>query len=76
MGSWLRQHLCRLICPHCDRGERERLDRAVKLHDLSVRAVQTAQRKQARRLSDVRVVVEATLQQMDERAHQGEERSR
>ncbi len=52
------------------------MDRAVKLHDLSVRAVQTAQRKQARRLSDVRVVVEATLQQMDERAHQGEERSR
>ncbi|APX83825.1 hypothetical protein BV511_03235 [Methylorubrum extorquens] len=76
MGSWLRNGLCRLICPHCGRSEHDRLDRAEKLHEMSVRAVQTAQRKQARRLSDVRVVVEATIQQMDERAHRAEERAR
>ncbi|MRI54057.1 hypothetical protein D8770_08830 [Methylobacterium sp. DB1607] len=76
MGSWLRNGLCRLICPHCDQGERERLDRAEHLHELSVRAVHTAQRKQARRLSDVRVVVEATVQQMKERAQRAEEQSR
>ncbi|CAO4162636.1 hypothetical protein [Methylorubrum populi] len=76
MTEWLRRCLCRLICPHCDRGERERLDRAEELHELSVRAVQAAQQKQARRLDDVRVVVEATLQQMQVRAHCGEERPR
>lgn len=76
MIEWLRRRLCRLICPHCDRGERERLDRAEALHELSVRAVQAAQQKQARRLDDVRVVVDATLHQMQARARCGEERSR
>lgn len=75
MGNWLRQSLCRLVCPRCDQVDRERLDRAERMHDLSVRAVETAQRKQARRLSDVRVVVDATIQQMDER-RRAEEQSR
>lgn len=76
MIEWLRRRLCRLICPDCDRGEHDRLNRAEALHELSVRAVQAAQQKQARRLDDVRVVVEATLQQMQVSAHRGEERKR
>ncbi|WP_210247061.1 hypothetical protein [Methylorubrum extorquens] len=54
----------------------DRLQRAERLHEISVDAVKAAQRKQARRLSDVRVVVEATIRQMDERTHRAEERAR
>lgn len=69
MGSRLRRWACRLFCADCDcEGEPERLLRAVKLHETSVRAVEAAQRKQARRLSDVRIVVEATIRQMEQRA--------
>ena len=63
------------VCPGCD-ANCDRLQRAERLHEISVDAVKAAQRKQARRLGDVRVVVEATLRQMDERAHRAEEQSR
>lgn len=78
MTGWLRRSLCRLVCPHCDRGEHERarLDRAADLHAKSVLAVEAASLKQARRLSDVRVVVDATIRQMKERAESAEEQPR
>ncbi|GEL44187.1 hypothetical protein MEX01_47780 [Methylorubrum extorquens] len=63
------------VCPGCD-VNCDRLQRAERLHEISVDAVKAAQRKQARRLSDVRVVVEATIRQMDERTHRAEERAR
>jgi hypothetical protein len=61
------------LCPGCDHHhDDDRLGRAVKLHAISVDAVKSARRKQARRLSDVRITVEATLRQMQERERERE----
>lgn len=78
MTGRVRSFLCRLVCPRCAHGERElaRLDRAEDLHAKSVLAVERASFKQARRLDDVRVVVEATLRQMEKRAASAEENAR
>ncbi|NEU14706.1 hypothetical protein G3T14_21745 [Methylobacterium sp. BTF04] len=62
----LRDWVRRKVCPGCDH-ESDRLERATKLHAISVDAVKAARKKQARRLSDVRITVEATLRQMEER---------
>jgi len=62
----LRRWVRRKVCPACDH-DCDRLERATALHAMSVDAVKIARRKQARRLSDVRITVEATLRQMDER---------
>ncbi|WP_419952370.1 hypothetical protein [Methylobacterium sp.] len=62
----IRNWVKRKVCPGCDH-ECDRLDRATKLHAISVDAVKAARRKQARRLSDVRITVEATLRQMEDR---------
>lgn len=67
LSAWLRRKM-RLECNH----DRDRLERAQALHVMSIDAVKASRRKQARRLSDVRTTVEATLRQMEERSKQRE----
>ncbi|MCJ2009820.1 hypothetical protein MKK55_13050 [Methylobacterium sp. J-059] len=69
--GWLTRWMRRKVCPECNH-DCDRLERAQALHVMSVDAVKAARRKQARRLSDVRITVEATLRQMEERAAQRE----
>ncbi len=68
LGS-LKRRLRAWACPDCDQ-DCERLARAERLHAISVDAVKAARVKQARRTSDVRVVVQAALRRME---HQGED---
>ena len=71
LRRWLRSKACHDCDATCDR-----LRRAEELHVMSVDAVKTARRKQARRLSDVRIVVDATLRQIERRAEGQAEENR
>ncbi|CAO4167807.1 hypothetical protein CLBKND_01055 [Methylorubrum aminovorans] len=71
LRHWMRGKVCSGYDVDCNR-----LRRAERLHEMSVDAVKAARRKQTHRLGDVRVVVETTIRQMDERAHRAEEQSR
>ena len=66
MLASLRKRLRAWACPDCDQ-DCDRLARAEQLHVLSVDAVRAAQKKQAKRTSDVRVVVNAALRAMEHR---------